>query len=81
LREIIHTQSELIRGKGAKRTNKGQEALRPPVLKARRHRKRQHLHRCLSVASITMNRVLMNDWFTLMDKSEGLTRECMSIWV
>ena len=30
---------------GASRASKGQEALWPPVLKARRRRKRQHLHR------------------------------------
>jgi len=32
-------------GGGASRASKGQEALCPPVLKARRRRKRQYLHR------------------------------------
>jgi len=31
---------------GSSRATKGQEALWPPVLKARRRHKRQHLHRC-----------------------------------
>ena len=40
-----HTHRELIE-RGASRATKGQEALWPPVLKARRRHKRQRLHRC-----------------------------------
>jgi len=40
-----HTHRELIET-GASRVTKGQEALWPPVRKARRRHKRQHLHRC-----------------------------------
>jgi len=39
-----HMHRELIQ-RGASRATKGQEALWPPVLKARRRHKRQHLHR------------------------------------
>ena len=45
-RSRAHTQRELIWGDGATRASKDQEALWPPVFKARRRRKRQHLHRC-----------------------------------
>jgi len=40
-----HTHREIIQG-GASRASKGQEALCPPVLTARRRRKRQHHLQC-----------------------------------
>jgi len=45
---------------GASRASKGQEALWPPVLKAPRRRKWQHLHRCRT--HVTATRSAASEW-------------------